>query len=93
MKRRLDLSREGVVTTVTTVASAASIALGEGLGGHGAAALVLDGDGLDGRGRGQGEGLAVERAFSRGRAAVGGVVHAGVFWAAHGHLCRLSERC
>ena len=69
-----------------------SAALGEGLAGHLAGGLVLDGDGLHGGGGAEGEGLGVERAFSRGRAAVGGVVDAGLSRTAEGHLGRLGER-
>jgi len=70
---------------------AAAAALGEELGADRAAHLVLDGDGLHGGGRAQGEGLGVERAGDGGRAAVGGVVDAGVVSGADAHLGRLSE--
>ena len=70
----------------------ASAALGEGLGSHLTAHLVLDGDGLHGGGGAEGEGLGVERAFTGGRAAVGGVVGAGAFRLGDGHLGGVGER-
>ena len=61
-------------------------AFGEGFGGDGAAHTILDGDGFHCGGVAQGEGFAVERAFSGGRAAIGGVAELSFGGAAEGYL-------